>query len=168
VHLALAYAEQDTGKGILVVDSCAEAPRLHDIFGVPNSPGLSDLLLGERSADEVTKQSILPSVRVLPAGDSVLPLALHRHTVKELIRELAAEHDVTLIDSPAVLESTTAELLASLVEGVVLVVHAQRTPRDVVAEATRRLTGARSNIIGAVFHNYHEYVPWLLRKQLSV
>lgn len=167
-YLSLAYAEQDTGRGTLVIDACAEGPQLHEIFAVSNTPGLSDLLLGRFDADAVTKQSIIPSVRVVPAGDAVLSLAMHRDTVQSFLVESAQEHDMTLIDAPAILESTTSELLASVVDGIVLVVHAQKTPQDVVCEATRRLNAAGGTVIGVVLHDYREFVPKILQKQLSV
>jgi capsular exopolysaccharide synthesis family protein len=73
-------------------------------------------------------------------------------TMQETIASLQAHYDYILIDSPPVMQVSDAVLLSTMVEGVVLVVSSQQTPRGVVREAHARLRYARAKLLGVVLN----------------
>jgi Mrp family chromosome partitioning ATPase len=69
-----------------------------------------------------------------------------------VLASLQEQYDYILIDSPPVMLASDAMLLSTMVDGVVLVANAQRTPKQVVRAARTRLTCARAKILGVVLN----------------
>ena len=72
--------------------------------------------------------------------------------MRAILVSLQEQYDYILIDSPPVMLASDAMLLSTMVDGVVLVANAQRTPKQVVREARTRLTCARAKILGVVLN----------------
>ena len=75
--------------------------------------------------------------------------------MRAILASLQEQYDYILIDSPPVLLASDAMLLSTMVDGVVLVANAQRTPKQVVREARPRLSYARAKILGVVLNQLH-------------
>ncbi|HYY16643.1 MAG TPA: capsular biosynthesis protein, partial [Gammaproteobacteria bacterium] len=72
--------------------------------------------------------------------------------MQETVASLREQYDYILIDSPPVMQVSDAALLATIVDGVVLVVHSQETPKYVVRDAHARLSYARAKILGVMLN----------------
>ena len=72
--------------------------------------------------------------------------------MRAILASLQEQYDYVLIDSPPVMLASDAMLLSTMVDGVVLVANAQRTPKQVVREARTRLSYARAKILGVVLN----------------
>jgi capsular exopolysaccharide synthesis family protein len=151
-NLATAYAQQ--GLAVLLVDCDLRCARIHELFEVPREPGLTELLLGHNEAAEVIRSTRIEQLFVLPAG--ALP-----HNPSELIGnarlrrtldELAEGFDIIIIDSPPVLVVPEAAILSKQVDGVLLVVRAEHTEREVVRRAAQQLTALGARVIGTVLN----------------
>jgi non-specific protein-tyrosine kinase len=143
------------GKKVILVDSDLRRPMLHKIFEVSNSTGLTNLLLQDAlSLDGSVADTKIENLRLIPSG----PLPpnpselLGSHRMKRLVETLRSEADVILFDSPPVLPVADAAILASSADGVVLVVDAGNTRRDMLARAGEMLSKVNANIVGAALN----------------
>jgi len=166
--LALTFANSAACRGVLVVDTCSDRPQQQKLFGIHRTPGLSEFLEGDCPAAEVIKFTAVERVHVLPVGAAELRILDYQARFQEWLRGASEEYDAVIIDAPSVSESTIPEAVASLVDGVVLVVRSGHSPRDVVNDAFQRLAVAGGRILGVAMQNYVEHVPAVLRRRLSV
>jgi capsular exopolysaccharide synthesis family protein len=143
-----------SGLKTLVVDTDLRRPRLHRVFGFGSELGMSNVMLGERSIDEVVKQTLIPNLSLLPCGP--LPPSpaelLHTDRFRQLVGELQQRFDRIIFDSPPMVAVTDAAILSSLCDGVVVVVKAGHTPRDLVRLGLSQLKSANARVLGVVLN----------------
>jgi capsular exopolysaccharide synthesis family protein len=173
VNLAISLAQ--TKASVLLIDADLRRPRLHTIFGLNNRRGLSTCLSSEMPAAEAgiliqhheeTNISILTSGPVPPNPAELLG----SEQMRQLLAGLEPEFTYIVIDSAPSASFTDAVLLSAMVDGLLLVVHSNSTPRDLVLRTKHLLTGAGAKIFGvvlsqvamssqdAIYGNYH-YKP---------
>ncbi len=151
-HLAMANA--DRGKKTLLVDGDLRHPSLHTKFGLNPHTGLSNVLTGELSWEEV----IIPiegtsNLSLIPAG-----LGSHRAAdligprLSNLLDEFAKDYDLVILDSPPLLGFAECLQMAAAADGVLLVSRAGETKRRAVAEVIAALRRLRANIVGVVLN----------------
>lgn len=144
----LAVVLASAGNRVVVVDADMRRPSLHELFDQPNIIGLADVL-GARKADDEDvspvplQETDFDNLLLLSAGrppaDPSTLLALPRFPA--LLESLKSQGDVILIDSPPVLGPPDATVLATLVEGTILVASVGLTRREAVQQARDRLLG---------------------------
>jgi capsular exopolysaccharide synthesis family protein len=130
-------------------------PRIHEIFGIPNARGLSDLLLDGEDGFSFIKKTKVPNLNLLtcgtiPANPSEL---LSSKRMQRLLTLLGEKYDRIIMDSPPVLAVTDSIVLSRLVEGIILVVGAGGSSRNGVARAVELLKEVNARIVGAVLNN---------------
>lgn len=147
---ALAQAEQRT----LVIDGDMRRPRVHEVFGFAQEPGLSNVLVGEVSIKSAIRQTGNSFLSALPAGHIPPNPAelLGSPKYRKLLEELGKDYDWIIVDAPPVMAVTDAAVISNGVGGVVFVVGAEMTPRRSAQTALEQLAGARARIIGAVLN----------------
>lgn len=154
VNLAVALAE--TGRPVLLVDADFRRPVCHHAFGLDlPSTGLSTLLYRGLAPESVVVPSGVPNLAFLPAGPRPADPAalLSSERVVELLDRAAERYHWIVIDSPPVLAASDAAVLASSVDGVLLVVRAHATPVDAVQLARERLEALGARILGVVLND---------------
>jgi len=150
----LAVTLADLGERTLLVDADLRRPRVGEIFGLDSSVGLTSVVLGSVDLPEAvipwreSGPSLLLSGEVPPNSATVLT----SHAFSEMLDEAAQGNDVVVIDSPPVLTVADTNLLAPLVDGVVIVVDASKTSRTQLAATIRTLEGAGAAILGVVLN----------------
>ncbi|PWH20825.1 MAG: capsular biosynthesis protein [Ardenticatenia bacterium] len=152
----LAVALADGERSVIVVDADLRRPRLHTIFGLPNERGLTDLFRGALSASDLPLQSIPnTTLKVLTSGPlpSIPSQLLATRRMEEVIALLREQADMVLFDAPPLIAVTDASLLASKMDGVLLVVEAGNTRRDHVRAAKDRLDKVNAWLVGSVLLN---------------
>jgi capsular exopolysaccharide synthesis family protein len=152
----LAVAMSDGERSIILVDADLRRPSQHELFGLPNERGLSDMFRNEDTFNTPPLQKIPnTTLQVLTSGPlpPIPSQLLAARKMDEVIARLAQEADVVLFDAPPVVAVTDASLLASKVDGVLLVVKAGNTRRDHVRAAKGRLEKVNANLVGAVLLN---------------
>jgi capsular exopolysaccharide synthesis family protein len=161
-------AMAQAGLRVVVVDADLRRPRLHKVFRVHPRGGLTGSLL-EGAMDGRLQPSEVEGLVILPAGDLPPNPAelLGSHRLQGLLDALLQHMDVVLIDSPPVLPVTDAAVLARNVDGVLLVVDAGETRREVARRAVESLQQVGANLIGVVlnrvpsrrsgYYYYYEY-----------
>jgi capsular exopolysaccharide synthesis family protein len=152
LHLAASIAEE--GPSVLLIDGDVWRGRIHEMVGVPEAPGLAELLAGGSPSDAV-RDSGLPRLSVITRGTShASPSSLTRSTeLRKLLGHFAAEYDVIIIDGPPVLATAGGPALASVADGVMLIIRAGYTDRQAVREALRELDTVGARVVGAVLND---------------
>jgi len=120
-NVAAAFAKM--GKRVVLVDADMRRPRLHRVFNLTRSPGLSDVLAGAARAADVVVRPMDEGFDLLPAGSRPEdPTGLLTSIAwSDLVSDLKQEYDLVLLDSPVLLAVPDSLVLAADVDGVVLV-----------------------------------------------
>lgn len=153
IYLGTTMAQ--SGQKVLLVDTDMRRPRLHKSLGVPKGRGISNVILGDSTLDDVIKTTDVPGLFLLPCGPQPPNPAELLHTKKftEVLRDLEDRFDWVLLDSPPLLAVTDAVVLTRLSDGVILVAQAGKTLTDDIALATRQLRDVDAPILGAVLND---------------
>jgi non-specific protein-tyrosine kinase len=152
-NLAIAIAQ--TGSTVIAVDCDLRRPTLHQLFGVKNTAGLTTLMVDPSLEDLHTQETEVPNLLVLPTGP-IPPNPselLGSRRMTEIIERLKGEADYVLFDTPPVAAVTDAAVLATRVDGVLLVVMANKTKRELAQKARAALEKVGANVIGVVLNN---------------
>ncbi len=144
-----------SGRRVTVVDCDLRRPRVHEFFGLSNEVGFTSVLLGDQPLSNALQRVVLrdgASMQLLASGPlPPNPAELLGTTrVAELIAALKSESDFVLIDGPPVLPVTDAVVLASRVDGVMLVATAKVTGRRHLNQALRAFQAADSPLLGVI------------------
>lgn len=153
VNLAVALAR--AGRRVVVVDCDLRRPRVHQFFGLNSDVGFTSVLLGDvplsgalQDVPNVEGLRILASGPV-PANPSEL---LAGERTIEILTALQADADVVLIDSPPVLPVSDATVLATRVDGTLMVATANLTRRRQLARALELLRQVEAVVVGTVLN----------------
>lgn len=147
-----------TGARVLIIDADMRRPRLHSIFGVENGNGLSTLLSSELTdadvhsaikQDEKSKLFLLTSGPIPPNPAELVG----SEQMASLLRVLQTKFTHVVVDSPPIASFTDGVLIASMVDGVILVVNAGRSSRQVVKRSRQLLHEIGAKIFGVVLNN---------------
>jgi protein-tyrosine kinase len=149
-NLALTFSESYQ-KRVLLIDADLRRPSLHTVFRLDTALGLGDGLLSTGETKMLVRQ-VSPRLAVLPAGrPSSDPMAgLTSERMRRLLDEAKQAFDWVILDTPPVMLLPDAHLLASMVEGAVLVVRAGSTPHELVKRSADAI--GRSRILGVVLN----------------
>ena len=153
-NLAVAMADGD--RVIVLVDADLRRPSQHELFGLSNERGLSDMFRSESAFDDPPLQPVPNStLKVLTSGPlpPIPSQLLAARKMDEVIARLLERADMVLFDAPPVVAVTDASLLASKVDAVLLVVRAGDTRREHVRAAKDRLEKVNARLVGAVLLN---------------
>jgi polysaccharide biosynthesis transport protein len=159
----LAMSLGQIGQRVLLIDADMRKPRVHDIFDIPQEPGLSNLLVGNAKTSEALRKAGSSGLWLLPAG-RIPPNAvelLGSQRFNDFLRSLTANFDWVVIDSPPVMAVADAAVVAHSASDVLFVVGAEMTARQAAQRAIERLQQARARLLGAVLNrvdlNRHAY-----------
>jgi capsular exopolysaccharide synthesis family protein len=160
-HLAITVA-RFRGKKSLIVDADLRRPRLHQIFDVPKEPGLYECLAGEIDPLEAVKDTPIENLKVIPAGRRVKSPAhlFEGDVMTEIFEKIKFYYDIVIVDSAPIIPVSDPMLISSVVDGVVLVLLAGMTPRNVSLRAKNILLDANANLLGVVVNNLSEVLPY--------
>ena len=141
-------------KKTLIVDCDLRKPVMHNHFGLRNLHGLVDVLVGERSLQDVWQEPV-DGLKVVPVG--TIPFnpseVLGSRRFSEFLASVREDFDYVLVDaSPVGLVSDPA-ILATQVDGVLLVLDAQNTRKGAVRQAMRSLEAVDANVLGTIMNN---------------
>ena len=149
VNLALAQAQLPESS-VLLGDFDLRRPVIHNLFQIDRSPGLTDYLSGQCSFGEALRRIEGLGLYLLPAGTPVKnPLEiLNTRQAKLLFEDLPRHFNWAIFDTPPLLFSADANLLATLADGTILVVRIGATTFDNVTRAMQSL--CENNVLGIV------------------
>jgi len=160
----LAVAAADAGRATRVIGADLRNPRLHAFFDAPVAPGLSDVLAGEVELSDAINPlglglELLPSGRpterpdlLVSRGDlqSVLGGAPAPSNGRPLKARTKSVSSLVLVDSASILEAAEVARLATMVDGVVIVVRARATSKQALASAADQVRRVGGTVLGVV------------------
>jgi capsular exopolysaccharide synthesis family protein len=156
VNTAISLAQ--TGASVLIIDSDMRRPRLHSVFNISNGEGLSTILSSEMNEKEVldivqyeetAKLHLLPSGPVPPNPAELIG----SEQMANLLKVMQKRFTHVVVDSPPIASFTDGVLIASMVDGVILVVHSGKSSRQVVRRSKQLLNDIGAKIFGVVLNN---------------
>ena len=142
------------GKSVILVDADMRRPHLHEIFGTANDQGLATALISDKAQLPIFATE-LPNLSIVPAGPTPTNPAdlLASRRMDDIIAQLKEQADVVLFDAPPLIAVTDGALLATKVDGVLLVARAGHTKREFVERAKDILAKVNANLVGSVLTN---------------
>lgn len=157
-HLAATHAGQ--GKRTLLIDGDLRRPSVHRLYQIPNSVGLSNVLLQQISwRDAVVRMPEPAGLDVLPAGPSTRRASdLIGTGLAELLEEASRDYDLIVLDAPPLLGFAEPLQMATAVDGVIVVARAGNTSRAALSSVITTLTRLRANLVGVVLNEVHREV----------
>jgi succinoglycan biosynthesis transport protein ExoP len=150
----LAVALALNGAKVLVVEADLRRPALHQHFRIHKTPGLSDLIVSKCQASQAIQSTRFKGLSVLPCGYIPPNPAelLGSANMREIVGALRSCYDWVLIDTPPVLAMADTSVLCSLVDGVVLIVSAEQSPRPAVQRSVDQVLAVGGKITGVVLN----------------
>jgi capsular exopolysaccharide synthesis family protein len=150
----LATALAQNGAKVLAVDGDLRRPTLNRHFGLEKTPGLSDLIVGKAAASQAIQSTRVNGLQLLACGYQPPNPAelLGSPMMKQILEALRAHYDWVLIDAPPLLAMADAPVLASLVEGVVLVLAAEAATKPAVMRAIDQVQSVGGKVTGVVLN----------------
>lgn len=151
----LAVVTAQTEKRTLLVDADLRKPTVHHTFNLANRWGLTTVLAGQESMANVVQKTLIPNLDIITAGPIPPNPAelLNSKAMTRFIQEVSGQYDQVLFDTPPVIAVADAQILASKLDGVILVVDSGTTNKDVALKAKTQLQNVKANILGVVLNN---------------
>jgi polysaccharide biosynthesis transport protein len=150
--MCLARVHARSGRRTLIIDCDVRRPRLHELTGVANQAGLSDVLLQDRELNEVVLTDERSGAHFVTAGAPVPDPAalLASDRMRRLLKDVASRYDLVIIDSPPVLSVSDARVLSQMADKTVFLVHWGSTRRHDVMMGVKQLVEAGADMAGLV------------------
>jgi len=147
-NLAIALAQ--TGRRTLLIDGDLRRPRVAGLLGLDAAVGLTTVLVGNTDVQEAIQVHDPSGLHFLASGAKPPNPTeiLQSRVTQELIRELSDSYDMVIIDGPPLLPVADASVLATIADGVILVIQHGKTTRDAVADAVTRLEQVGGRLFG--------------------
>lgn len=143
-NLGLAMA-QESQRRICIVDADLRHPQLHRVFGLPDGPGLCDVLAGRATLEEALVTLEEHNITVLPAGHVPTHPAelLGTTAMRRTLETLRTQFDRIVLDAAPATPLADVSILAHLVDRVLLVVRAGVTTRPAIQDAVSAIDAAK-------------------------
>jgi capsular exopolysaccharide synthesis family protein len=161
----VAISMSQIGKKVLLIDCDMRRPSIHKMFDISNEVGLTNILKEELNFEKVVYKASsnfnILTCGTIPHNPSEV-MASRR--MKKFLQEAANEYDFIILDTPPVIAVTDAQILSTMVEGVLMVISSSVTSIEACKKAKSLLKAVNANIIGVVLNkvkekrgNYYNY-----------
>jgi len=151
VNLAMGVHEN-----VVLVDCDLRRPNLHEMLNCRNDEGLHEYLIGKRKLEDLLIRTKIEKLMLLPAGTPPRRPAdlLASSAMKDLLVDVkdAPEDLFVILDGAPCQVTAEASVLANYVDGMVFVIMAKRSPRQVIRKSAESL--GKDKILGIVFNGY--------------
>jgi capsular exopolysaccharide synthesis family protein len=158
-NLSIAVAE--IGRKVLLIDGDLRRPRLHKVFNVDNTWGLSDVLredipLESVPIEHLVRETEVSGLYLLPGGScGVTPSNLfYSQRMSMLLKRLRAEFEMIMIDAPPMIHLADARILGRQADGVILVIRAGQTTTESALIASLRFAEDGTRVLGTVLNSW--------------
>ncbi|MCK4791539.1 MAG: hypothetical protein KAV87_47850, partial [Desulfobacteraceae bacterium] len=161
-----AMLAQGGGGRVLLVDTNIRCPSAHQIFQTRLEPGLANIPTADHDYGDIIVSERFKNLHILAAGmpNGSPPGILRPAQFAKLIKSMKKDYRHVVLDMPAMKEARSTARLASLCDGVVLVIEAERLRWEVLLDAKAQLLKWNANMLGAVLNKRRFPIPeWLYR-----
>ena len=152
-NTALAFAQQ--GEPTVLVDTDLRRPIIHHLFQINRGPGIGDLINGTATLNEALQNIPNSTLKVIGAGTFIPNAAeiLGSKKFLTIMDQLKEKFKYVIFDTPPIIAVTDACVLASKVDGVVLVTRADKTSLNVAERSLQALDRVKAHVFGAVLND---------------
>ena len=157
----LGMATAEIGRRVLLIDADLRRPRLHRLFELPNSFGLTDILrittpLEEIPVNQLVRQTKIPGLSMVPSGPTTdgLSSLLYSPRLTEFLQRIAKAFDLVLIDAPPMLHFADARVIGRHSDGVILVLRSGQTKREAAMLARQRFDEDGTCVLGTILNSW--------------
>ncbi len=152
--ISLGITLAQAGARTLIIDCDLRRPRLCTAFGLREGPGLTSVLALDADLDDVLRTTEVPNLDLLPSGPTPPNPAelLDGEGFRRLLERLSQKYDRVLIDSPPAVPVTDPAVLATAVDGVLLVVRNKQAHRDLARRAVQHILDVGGNLLGVILN----------------
>ena len=152
-NLATSFAQ--TGYKVLIVDADLHRGGVHRFFGLQAGRGLTEILLGHSTIDQVLQHTAVAGLDFIGTGafpDNPAELVLGRR-MKDFLAAASEKYDLVVMDAPPVLAVSETTVIASQTDCVLLAIWSNQTSRKLVQVGVRQLLSRGANLVGVVLNN---------------
>jgi len=158
---------QGLDESVILIEGDLRRKNLTSLFGLQNAPGLSDVLEERSKIEGVMIDTEIHGLTILPAGSDLWNPAelVGSNRMKTLVQQLRKVYkdSYIIIDSPPIISASEANILCQIVDGIIVVILADKTRRDVIKRELRTINSEK--ILGVVLNcaefeisdHYHKY-----------
>lgn len=159
-NVSLVMAWDFLDQRLLLVDTQLKRPVLHAVFGARPHPGLLDYLLDGQDLARVCQPTFRPNLDLITCGETTgkasSPFDLGRFA--DFLEDVRRHYDFAILDCPPVLEASDAQVVCEKVDGVVLIVEANRLRYEVLTACLDELS-PQSRLVGYIFNKRQFFIP---------
>ena len=157
-NLAVSLAQ--AGRRVLLVDGDLRRPKIGKLFGLSNSPGLSDYLMERASFDQCCAHSPAQNLTLCPEGTPTPQPAelLESPRFLQFIAHARKEFDLVLIDTPPILAVADPVIAAEVVDACMLVVRIEKNNRQLIERACQILRDHNVALLGIIVNAAHSRI----------
>ncbi|MBM9605811.1 GumC family protein [Desulfopila inferna] len=140
-------------KKVLIIDCDLRRPRMHEIFGVDNTAGLSNYLSGNKPGS-ILHDVPGEDIKLIPSGPVPPNPAelLNSRKMMLLVKKMEETFDFIIIDSPPIQLVTDSLAISRIVDGTIVVVRARKTTNDMLYSGMRKLSDVNANFLGFILN----------------
>ena len=152
-NLAVTMAE--AGSKVVIIDCDMRRPRVQKIFKTERETGVSTTLVGSTKLNDVIIHTDIKNLDIIPSGQiPPNPSEILGSKKMEMILDtLKKNYDRIIIDSSPIGAVTDSTIISKFVDGVILIIKASDTPRQIVQNGVTQLKNINAHILGAVLNN---------------
>ena len=166
VNFAMALA-RDPELRVLLVDVNLRTPKLHEVFRIDHTHGLADLPTNSEMMTSLIKKIGQENLSVLTCGGNYsVPVGIFESAqFDQLLKAASEDFDYIILDAPPVPKFSECRVLCTKVDGVILVLEAGKTRKQVALKAKKTLEEAGAKVLGVVLNKRKHYIPeWVYRQ----
>ena len=159
---------RDCRLNVLLIDANLRSPRLHELFGIEYNQGLSNLLTMEDDETLLYEKVGHGNLYVIPSGKKRIgPLTLFESVrFEKNLKMMRERFDYILLDAPPINGYAESRVIATKVDGVILVIESGKTRSQVAIKAKQELEEAGTKILGVILNRRKHYIPEWIYKRL--
>lgn len=153
-NLAVVFA--NSGSRVLLVDADMRKPTIHKTFQLPNTQGLSTMLSTGRGIEETVQNTVVVNLFALTSGPKPPNPSelLNSRRMDQIITDARRGYDVIIFDMPPIVAVTDAQIMASKVDGTLLVVRENVTKKEALTKANELLKLVNARVLGAIYNGF--------------
>lgn len=159
--LAVTSAHHKKRKTLLI-DSDLRRPVVHEMFGIENKIGFSELITEKAEFESALTSTSLENLWLLPVGrvEGNPTEMIREDMVRKVIERAVFSFDLVIVDCAPIIPVSDPAIISSAVDGVVLVIRAGKTQKEIVQRARDIILKAEANIIGIILNNVQKALPY--------
>lgn len=168
INLAISMANDLNKKKVLLIDGDLRRPSVSKYLGMPTGTGLADLISNGASVNDALLNIGIENLTILPAGKIPPNPAelLGSLRLKNLILQLKQKYDYIIFDTPPAIPVTDAGLIGAQIDGVIMVIKANKTQKGVIKHSQNLLKQAQAKLIGYILTNIQYHIPGYIYRYL--